>query len=164
MSAGATPQKPYVTIPQQFYDELFLSMSAVLPLADGRADMPAGEDTAITHGLRDIRNHKGPLMTSTFRSCLLASTMLVAGMATPAFAQQQTVPEAEKPAEAATEIVVTGSRISRPDLELASPVNVISQQEIQFRQPGTADDLLRNLSDQGGAASFSRSRSPRAHH
>ncbi|WP_294330136.1 TonB-dependent receptor [uncultured Sphingomonas sp.] len=84
-------------------------------------------------------------MTSTFRSCLLASTMLVAGMATPAFAQQQTVPEAEKPAEAAPEIVVTGSRISRPDLELASPVNVISQQEIQFRQPGTADDLLRNL-------------------
>ncbi len=84
-------------------------------------------------------------MTSTLRTCLLASTMLVASVAAPAYAQQQSVPESESQAEPTGEIVVTGSRISRPDLELASPVNVISQQEIQFRQPGTADDLLRNL-------------------
>lgn len=84
-------------------------------------------------------------MTSTLRTCLLASTMLVASVAAPAYAQQQSVPESDSQAEPASEIVVTGSRISRPDLELASPVNVISQQEIQFRQPGTADDLLRNL-------------------
>lgn len=84
-------------------------------------------------------------MTSTLRTCLLASTMLVAGIAAPAYAQQQSVPESDRQAEPASEIVVTGTRISRPDLELASPVNVISQQEITFRQPGTADDLLRNL-------------------
>ena len=42
-------------------------------------------------------------------------------------------------------IVVTGSRIARPDLEVASPVNVIGQEEIALRQPNSAEDLLRDL-------------------
>jgi iron complex outermembrane recepter protein len=70
--------------------------------------------------------------------------MLVAAIATPAYAQQS-VPESEAQAEGASEIVVTGSRIARADLELASPVTVIGQQEISFRQPGSADDILRTL-------------------
>ncbi len=84
-------------------------------------------------------------MTSTIRTCLLASTMLVAGIATPAYAQQQDVPDSAAQTEAGNEIVVTGSRIARVDLELASPVTVIGQKELEFRQPGTADDILRTL-------------------
>ncbi len=44
-----------------------------------------------------------------------------------------------------TDIVVTGTRIERPDLQVASPVNVIGQNEIQLRQANTAEELLRDL-------------------
>lgn len=91
-------------------------------------------------------------MTGTFRRYLLASTLFAGVIGSPAFAQVaepvQTSPDAQAAAaqsDSDVDIVVTGSRIARTDLELASPVNVIGQQEIQFRQPGTADDLLRNL-------------------
>lgn len=52
---------------------------------------------------------------------------------------------AQAKTEADPDIVVTGSRISRPDLETASPVSVIGQQEITLRQPSTAEELLRDL-------------------
>lgn len=52
---------------------------------------------------------------------------------------------AEDKAQNDPDIVITGSRIGRPDLETASPVNVIGAQEIAFRQPGTAEELLRDL-------------------
>ncbi len=57
--------------------------------------------------------------------------------ATPALAQEG----ATEPAE----VVVTGSRIARPDLENASPVNVITAKDIQLRQPSTAEELLRDM-------------------
>jgi outer membrane receptor protein involved in Fe transport len=67
--------------------------------------------------------------------------------AAPAFAQVtepvEAAPEAQD--EQGGEIVVTGSRIARPDLEIASPVNVIGTEEIALRQPNTAEDLLRDL-------------------
>lgn len=72
-----------------------------------------------------------------------AAAPLALGLAlisTPSFAQD------EAPAEEAAEaIVVTGSRIARPDLEVASPVNVVSSEEIDLRQPNAAEDLLRDL-------------------
>jgi iron complex outermembrane recepter protein len=75
-----------------------------------------------------------------------AAAPLALGLAllsTPAFAQE--APEAED-AEAAEElIVVTGSRIARTNLELSSPVNVIGSEEIQFRQPTSIEDVLRQL-------------------
>lgn len=84
-------------------------------------------------------------MSRHVKNVLLASTMLVAGIAAPAHAQQQSVPATEQAAEGPGEIVVTGSRIVRPDLELASPVTVVDAKEIQFRQPGTVDDVIRTL-------------------
>lgn len=65
-------------------------------------------------------------------------------VAAPAFAQE--TPAAED-AEASEEevIVVTGSRIARPNLELSSPVNVIGEDEIQYRQPTSIEDVLRQL-------------------
>ena len=45
----------------------------------------------------------------------------------------------------AIDVVVTGTRISRSDLQVASPLTVVGQQEIQFRQANTAEELLRDL-------------------
>ena len=88
-------------------------------------------------------------MMAPARRILLTSTLIASSwlFTTPALAQ--TAPADDKKAEDATEIVpdvvVTGTRIARPDLELASPVNVIGAAEIGFRQPGTAEELIRDL-------------------
>lgn len=73
----------------------------------------------------------------------MGAAPLVLGLAlisAPAFAQ-----DAEEGADSADAIVVTGSRISNPNLELSSPVNVIGEDEIQFRQPASIEELLRQL-------------------
>ena len=59
-------------------------------------------------------------MRSSFQRRLLASTLLL-GLTTPAFAQ--TADDADEGT-----IVVTGSRISNPNLEQASPVAVVSEE------------------------------------
>ncbi|URW76932.1 TonB-dependent receptor [Sphingomonas donggukensis] len=92
-------------------------------------------------------------MKPYIRRRLLASTLLIsaAALSTPAYAQvaeaTETAPDAQQAPEAQVgeDIVITGSRIARPDLEVASPVNVIGSEEIALRQPNTAEDLLREL-------------------
>jgi len=80
------------------------------------------------------------LRSTILRSSALGVLALGLGAtAAPAFAQ-----EASGAAEPA-EVVVTGSRIARPDLENASPVSVISAKDIQLRQPSTAEELLRDM-------------------
>jgi iron complex outermembrane recepter protein len=102
-------------------------------------------------------------MTLTFRQRLLTSTLLVgaAAMATPAWAQEAppSVPTEEntEPAissvpdstpgptelqqteetEARGDIIVTGSRIPRPDLSSTSPLTVVNDEE--FRLSGTVN-------------------------
>ncbi len=85
-------------------------------------------------------------MKSNIKLRLLATTLLV-GVAAPAMAQAPATPApAATPAEADdTAIIVTGSRISRPDLTVASPVNVIGQQEIQLKQNVSAEELIRDV-------------------
>jgi outer membrane receptor protein involved in Fe transport len=70
----------------------------------------------------------------------------------PAFAQAASEPveaqpdlEEEAPSADSGEIVVTGSRISRPNLEQSSPVQVVSEEEISFAQPQSAEEFLRDL-------------------
>ncbi|USI78361.1 TonB-dependent siderophore receptor [Sphingopyxis sp. USTB-05] len=79
------------------------------------------------------------------RSKLTLSTApLVLGIAlasAPAFAQDA----AEEAATTQSDIVVTGTRIARPDLEITSPVTVVGAEEITARQPNAAEDLLRDL-------------------
>lgn len=86
----------------------------------------------------------GVQMKSQFRLKLLTSSLIIgaATLSAPVFAQQA---GAEGTAAADEAIVVTGSRIARPDLEVASPVNVIGTEEISLRQPNAAEDLLRDL-------------------
>ncbi|HBQ92366.1 MAG TPA: TonB-dependent receptor, partial [Erythrobacter sp.] len=42
-------------------------------------------------------------------------------------------------------IVVTGSRISNPNLELASPVSVVSSDDLELAQTNVAEEFLREL-------------------
>lgn len=86
------------------------------------------------------------LATTLFTGCW-ASAAHAANAATDAAAVQvaepvETAPDANKAGE---EVVVTGTRIARPDLTTASPVAVIGQQEISLRQPSTAEELIRDL-------------------
>lgn len=83
-------------------------------------------------------------MQTNLRRRLLASTILIGATlaATPAFAQEKA---AENTETVGTEIIVTGSRIVRPDLETSSPTLSIGADEINFRQATTAEDLLRDL-------------------
>ena len=83
------------------------------------------------------------LLTSTLMagSCLFA----VPALAQTAPADDKTAPGSAEVASDAEDVVVTGSRIARPDLELASPVTVVGPAEISYRQPGTAEELLRDL-------------------
>ena len=74
---------------------------------------------------------KWPLLASTiFATCALASS--------PAWSQ------APESADGGA-IVVTGSRIARPDLTVSSPVGVVSAEEIALRQPNTVEDILRDM-------------------
>ncbi len=62
-------------------------------------------------------------------------------LATPAYAQDAD----EQTVEQSGAIVVTGSRISNPNLEISSPVSVVGEDEISFQQPVSAELLLREL-------------------
>ncbi len=83
--------------------------------------------------------------TSLKRRALFGSSALVAVamLATQSASAQEKAAAAED--EAVEEIVVTGSLIRNPNLQLSSPVNVVSEKEIAARQIGNAEQLLRNL-------------------
>ncbi len=72
-----------------------------------------------------------------------AAAPLALGLAlisTPSFAQE------EAPAEEAAEaIVVTGSRIANPNLELSSPVSVVGAEEFAVQQVFSVEDVLRDI-------------------
>lgn len=105
-------------------------------------------------------------MKSTFRTKLLATTLLIGAtaFASPAFAQSD--PAAQEDAESSEAIVVTGSRILSPNLKQSSPVAVVTAEELTFRQPQSVEQVLRQLpgtsagigsqvnNGQGGVATF----------
>lgn len=82
-------------------------------------------------------------MKSTFRTKLLATTLLIGAtaFASPAFAQSD--PAAQEDAESSEAIVVTGSRILSPNLKQSSPVAVVTAEELTFRQPQSVEQVLR---------------------
>jgi outer membrane receptor protein involved in Fe transport len=72
-----------------------------------------------------------------------AAAPLALGLAlisTPSFAQDEAPTE-----EAAEAIVVTGSRISNPNLELSSPVSVVGAEEFALQQVFSVEDVLRDI-------------------
>ena len=91
------------------------------------------------------RYYRGYIVKNTRISNLkYAAAPLALGLAlisTPSFGQESAA-EAEV-AEAA--IVVTGSRITNPNLELSTPVSVVTSEELDLRQTNTAEQFLREL-------------------
>jgi len=101
------------------------------------------------------------------RSRLLATTLFVgAGLtAAPAIAQDAATPPADQPADGAApadttaapppaapaatnsggDIVITGSRIPQPNLTSASPVTVLSSQDIKLQGTTRTEDLINSL-------------------
>jgi len=74
---------------------------------------------------------------------MLMGTAATAFIATPAFAQNN-----DELAAATTDqpsIVVTGSRITNPNLEQSSPIQVVGADEIDFRQATNAEELIGEL-------------------
>lgn len=69
------------------------------------------------------------------------AVLALALISNPSFAQDQ-AREAEVVQAA---IVVTGSRITNPNLELSSPVSVVTSEELDLRQTNTAEQFLREL-------------------
>ncbi len=113
-------------------------------------------------------------MKLDFRQRLLATTFLVGAstVATPAFAQDTqtpnppdtsavpTIPQTVAPVEGtpvpsnnaqgeptrgAQDIIVTGSRIPQPNLESASPVTVVTSQEVKLAGTSRTEDLINAL-------------------
>lgn len=65
--------------------------------------------------------------------------------AAPVVAQDSDVTTAEKSAEEGSNILVTGSRIARPDLDSPSPVTVVTAEQIQLTGTQTLETLLNDL-------------------
>jgi iron complex outermembrane recepter protein len=109
-------------------------------------------------------------MKLEFRQRLLSSTLLVGAslVATPALAAQplpapaqdemdppetiaplegstQPISATGEPVRAARDIVVTGTRIPQPNLESASPVTVVTSQEVKLSGTTRTEDLINSL-------------------
>lgn len=82
-----------------------------------------------------------------FKASAAPAALGLALIAQPAMAQVATEDEesVDSPAPAGQAIVVTGSRISNPNLELASPVGVISSDDLELAQTNVAEEFLREL-------------------
>lgn len=72
-----------------------------------------------------------------------AYAVLALAISAPAYAQDSDAPEeTEEPGEA---IVVTGTRVTNPNLKLSSPVAVVTDTELKLRQTNNAEQFLREL-------------------
>lgn len=86
-----------------------------------------------------MRKTKRPVSAFAKKSCVTATQVALAVIAAPAaFAQQAEVQKGER-------IEITGSRIPSPNLESASPVAVISAQDIKFEGVTRIEDMLNSL-------------------
>jgi iron complex outermembrane receptor protein len=75
-----------------------------------------------------------------------AAAPLALGLAlisTPSFAQEAADTATEE--ETSTDIIVTGSLITNPNLERSAPVNVTSADEIELLQSNVAEEILREI-------------------
>lgn len=94
--------------------------------------------------------HRNPL-AEALRYALAASAFGFAGLAAPAFAQDEPAAESDEAAEM-ERITVTGSRIRQADVETAQPVLVITRDEIEKQGFQSVADILQNISAAGSPA------------
>ncbi len=81
---------------------------------------------------------------STFKAGVAPIALGVALVAAPAFAQDAAPQGGEEEARS-SEIIVTGSRITNPNLTSASPVTVVSATEVKAQGNTRVEDLLNSL-------------------
>ncbi|WP_157215010.1 TonB-dependent receptor plug domain-containing protein [Flavisphingomonas formosensis] len=87
-------------------------------------------------------------MNQNLRDRLLASTVIAGSLFVATAALAQSAPPAAAAAESAGEdqtIVVTGSRIARPELIASSPVTVVSDKAIQLSGRSRTEDIVNSL-------------------
>lgn len=90
-------------------------------------------------------------MKMTFTRALCATTAMVAAsaLATPAFAQDggQDIGGGAEVSESEDDagIIVTGSRLARPDIESASPISIVSSDDIKLQGTTRIEDVLNSL-------------------
>src|SRR5258708_11974285 len=84
-----------------------------------------------------MRKNKRPATAFARKSLVVATEIAIGLMAAP-LALAQTAERVEK-------IEITGSRIPSPNLESASPVAVISAEDIKFEGVRNVENLLNNL-------------------
>ena len=84
------------------------------------------------------------MIRTSFKAALLVAT---AAVAAPSFAQISTQPSGEEDATTAEtgSIVVTGSRIQRPDLSGTSPVAVVDQEEFELSGAVNVEQVINTL-------------------
>ena len=88
------------------------------------------------------------ILTRAVRTALLSGSTLAGLMTHASLAQAQAAPAAKDQPETAppvTEVVVTGSRISAPNLEAISPITAVTAQEIKDTGVTRVEDLLNSL-------------------
>ncbi len=84
-------------------------------------------------------------MKTEFRNLLLTSTLLM-GVASPAFAQVAPTPEVEGASEEGSEeILVTGSRIARVEIDSPVPVTTITSTQLLQDAAANVSDILNEL-------------------
>lgn len=81
-------------------------------------------------------------MNKSFHRALLASSLL---MGLPVAAQAQAQTSGATPAEPQSEITVTGSRLTNPNLEQAAPVTTVSAQEIALTGQVNVENIVNEL-------------------
>jgi iron complex outermembrane recepter protein len=87
-----------------------------------------------------------PVLRHAVRMALLGAGALAASAIQSPLAQAQTAPKAAaEPSAELQEVVVTGSRISAPNLESISPVTAITSEEIKTTGVVRIEDLLNSL-------------------
>jgi iron complex outermembrane recepter protein len=87
-----------------------------------------------------------PILRRAVRTALLGGSTVAGLVAHSSLAQAQTAPAAAAEAgPPVTEVVVTGSRISAPNLEAISPVTAVTAQEIKDTGVTRVEDLINSL-------------------
>jgi iron complex outermembrane recepter protein len=95
----------------------------------------------------DQRSRKVSVMNRTTTKLLLGTSLaaLLTGTALTAATAQTTAAPAAAADDKIEQIVVTGSRIARPDLQSAAPVTVVSSDDVKTQGTNKIEDLLNNL-------------------
>jgi outer membrane receptor protein involved in Fe transport len=110
-------------------------------------------------GQQRIREEKGYRMRKITK--ILLATTCITGLATPALAQDNAPDDAEAGAASSGSIVVTGSRINRPNSTAAAPITSVTNdairaqaavniEEVLNRIPQISPDSQQNYSDSDG--------------